>query len=352
MAKRIVLDAMGGDHAPEVPVTGAISALAELGGDFELVLVGDEARIRTLLHGREYPSERLHIHHAPESIGMDEAPMAALRRKRRSSIQLGLELQAAGEADAFVSAGHTGVVMAASLTTLGRIEGIPRPAIVTIFPTQELPCIVLDVGANVDPRPDHMVQFAIMGHVCAREVLGRERPRVGLLSIGKEAGKGNDLTVTVHDLLLESGLDFIGNVEGRDVLSGAADVVVTDGFTGNVVLKFAESFLDFLTDAVSDEIQRRPLARLGAILMTPALRSVKRRIDYSEYGGAPLLGVDGVVIIAHGGSDPKAVRNAIRVALRAADRELHHRIARAVSAWTGDAVPVSRSGNQVLGGPP
>jgi glycerol-3-phosphate acyltransferase PlsX len=343
---------MGGDQAPEVPLAGAISALAELEGDFELVLVGDEARIKPLLQGGSHPAGRLHIHHAPESIGMDEAPLSALRRKRRSSIQLALELQAAGEADAFVSAGHTGAVMASALTTLGRIEGIARPAIVALFPTQELPCIVLDVGANVDPRPDHMVQFAIMGHVYAREVLGRERPRVGLLSIGEEPGKGNELTTAVHELLRRSRLDFIGNVEGRDVLSGAADVVVCDGFTGNVVLKFAESFLDFLTDGVRDEIRSRPLARLGALLMTPALAAVRRRIDYSEYGGAPLLGVDGVVIIAHGGSDPKAFRNAIGVALRAADRELHHGIAAEVAAWRGESASSNPSGNQVLGGRP
>jgi phosphate acyltransferase len=341
---------MGGDHAPDVPVAGAISALAELEGDFELILVGDEARIRPHLATRPHPTERLRVHHAPDVIAMDEAPLAALRRKRRSSIQVALELVGAGEADAFVSAGHTGAVMAAALTTLGRIEGVGRPAIVALFPTQALPCLVLDVGANVDPRPDHMLEFAVMGHVYAREVLGRERPRVGLLSIGEEPGKGNELTTTVHQLLAGSGLHFIGNVEGRDLLGGAADVVVCDGFTGNVVLKFAESFLDFLTGAVRAEIRPRPAARLGALLMTPALRAVQRRIDYSEYGGAPLLGVDGVVIIAHGGSAPKAFKSAIGVAIRAADRELHRRIAGAVSTWTGAAASVS--GNPFPGGDP
>jgi glycerol-3-phosphate acyltransferase PlsX len=348
LGKRIALDAMGGDHAPEVPIAGARAALADLGDKVELVLVGDESRIAPFITG--HASSRLRIQHAPDNIRMDEAPLAALRRKRGTSIQVGLELQQRGEVDAFVSAGHTGAVMAAALTTLGRVEGIARPAIAAIFPTQKLPCIVLDVGANVDPRPRHMVEFAIMGHVYAREVLGREQPRVGLLSIGEEPTKGNELTVATHELLSRSALHFIGNVEGRDVLRGAADVVVTDGFTGNVVLKFGESFVDFLADVMRDEVERRPLARLGALLMKPAFRSLRRDIDYTEYGGAPLLGINGVVIIAHGVSNAKAFRNAIGVGLRAADRELSRRIAREVGALTGDDAAVKRSVNEILGG--
>jgi glycerol-3-phosphate acyltransferase PlsX len=349
MAKRIALDAMGGDHAPEIPVAAALAALAEMDG-VELVLVGHESSIQLLLDRSRPPANRLRVVHAPDVIGMDEAPLAALRRKRRSSIQVGLELQTAGEVDAFVSAGHTGAVMAAALTTLGRIVGIARPAIAAIFPTQGLPCIVLDVGANVDPRPQHLVEFAVMGHIYAREVLGRENPRVGLLSIGEESKKGNELTVETHDRLRSLPLDFIGNVEGRDVLRGAVDVVVTDGFTGNVVLKFGESFVDFLGEALREEVRTRPLARFGAFLMQPALRSLRRRIDYAEYGGAPLLGIDGVVIIAHGGSNPKAFRNAIGVAQRAAHRAFHRRIAAAVSAWTGETVPANPSSSRVSGG--
>ena len=349
MAKRVALDAMGGDQAPAVPVAGALAAL-DVSEDVELVLVGDEPLIRSHCKGGRVPADRLRVVHAPDVIGMHEAPLAALRRKPRSSIQMGLELQAAGEVDAFVSAGHTGAVMAAALTTLGRIEGIARPAIAAVFPTQELPCIVLDVGANVDPRPRQIVEFAIMGHVYAREVLGRERPRVGLLSIGEEPSKGNELTVEAHERLRRSPLQFIGNVEGRDVLRGAVDVVVTDGFTGNVVLKFGESFVDFLADALREEVRARPLGWLGSLLMRPALRSLRRRIDYAEYGGAPLLGVDGVVIIAHGASVPKAFRNAIGVAVRAADRQVHRRIAGAASAWTGHTVPADPTDSRVLGG--
>jgi glycerol-3-phosphate acyltransferase PlsX len=250
---------------------------------------------------------------------------------------VGLELQKSGYADAFISAGNTGAVMAGALLTLGRIKGISRPAIVTIFPTQGLPCLVLDVGANAECRPEHLVQFAIMGHIYAIDVLGRERPRVGLLSIGEEPSKGNDLTVATHQLLSAllsaSNLNFIGNVEGRDVLRGAMDVVVCDGFVGNVVLKFGESFIDFLADSVREEVSKSRLAGLGALLMRSALDSVRRKIDYAEYGGAPLLGVNGIVVIGHGGSSVKAFRNAIDVARTAAARKLNRHIEEAVGEF-------------------
>ncbi|MGH7565929.1 MAG: phosphate acyltransferase PlsX [Gemmatimonadota bacterium] len=326
---RIALDAMGGDHAPERPVDGALAALGGPERDFEVVLVGDEPRLSPLLP-RGTGVERLTIRHAPEVIGMEESPAAALRKKRNSSITIGIGLQKTGVADAFVSAGNTGAVMAAALTTLGRIEGIARPAIVTVFPTQRDPCLVLDVGANAECKPHHLAQFALMGHIYAVEVLGRERPRIGLLSIGEEVGKGNDLTIAAHRLMADSGLNFIGNVEGRDVLRGAADVVVTDGFTGNVLLKFGESFVDFMASEVGREIHSSRRASLGVWLMGPAFRRLKRRIDYAEYGGAPLLGVDGIVIICHGSSTVKAFRNAMRVARRAVARDLAGRIERAM----------------------
>ncbi|HEY7473185.1 MAG TPA: phosphate acyltransferase PlsX [Gemmatimonadota bacterium] len=328
---RIALDAMGGDHAPERPVAGAIAALDAQEPDLEIVLVGDERRLAPLAPVGS-KSGRLSFRHAPDIIGMDEAPAAALRRKRFSSILVGVELQQAGGADAFVSAGNTGAVMAAALTTLGRIAGISRPAIVTPFPTRSHPCLVLDVGANAECKPHHLAQFALMGHVYAAEVLGRERPRVGLLSIGEEAGKGNDLTIAAHRLLAESGLNFVGNVEGRDVLRGAADVVVTDGFTGNVLLKFGESFVDFLAGEIEREAESSRRAALGAWLMRPAFRRLARRIDYAEYGGAPLLGVDGIVIICHGGSSVKAFRNAIGVARLAVECDLARRIETAIGA--------------------
>ena len=332
---RIAVDAMGGDHAPDRPVAGALAALRERARDFEIVLVGDESRLTPLLARR--PSERLSVLHAPESIGMEESPASALRRKRSSSIAVGMGLQKQGLADAFVSAGNTGAVMAAALTTLGRIQGLSRPAIMVVFPTQADPCLVLDAGANAECKPQHLAQFALMGHVYAAEILGRAKPRIGLLSIGEEAGKGNDLTVAAHGLLSESGLNFVGNVEGRDVLRGAVDVVVTDGFTGNVLLKFGESFADFLASEVRREVNADRRAALGAWLMRPAFQRLQRRIDYAEYGGAPLLGVDGIVIICHGGSSEKAFRNAILVARRAVRRDLANRIERAVSGLEGRA---------------
>lgn len=331
---------MGGDRAPEVPVRGALSALRELPGDFEIILVGDEARIQPLLHRARSAPGRVSVRHASETIGMDESPITALRRKRDSSIAVGLALQKAGEADAFVSAGNTGAVMAAALTTLGRIERIQRPAIVTVFPTAREPCVVLDAGANVDCKPSHLAQFALMGHFYARDVLGRDRPRVALLSIGEEPGKGNEAVVAAHALLAASGLDFAGNVEGRDILRGDADVVVCDGFVGNVLLKFGESVKDFLGDAIRDELAGSVRARLGALLMKPAFQSLKRRIDYAEYGGAPLLGVDGVVIIGHGGSSVKAFRNAVRVAATAVERDMVRHIEEAVrSSDPGSEAP-------------
>ncbi|HJR54653.1 MAG TPA: phosphate acyltransferase PlsX [Gemmatimonadota bacterium] len=329
---RIAVDAMGGDHAPHRPVAGALAALAEGGRDFEIVLVGDESQLAPLLP-RESPFEYLSVLHAPEVIGMEESPAAALRRKRRSSIAEGIALQKRGLADAFVSAGNTGAVMAAALTSLGRIQGLARPAIVVVFPTQAEPCAVLDAGANAECKPHHLAQFALMGHVYAVEILGRATPRIGLLSIGEEAGKGNDLTVAAHALLAESGLDFVGNVEGRDVLRGAVDVVVTDGFTGNVLLKFGESFADFLASEVRREVSADPRAALGAWLMKPAFQRLQRRIDYAEYGGAPLLGVDGTVIICHGGSSVKAFRNAILLTRRAVRRDLANRIEHAIAGF-------------------
>ena len=211
---------MGGDHAPETPVAAAMEAL-EKEESFEIVLIGDEARVRPLLASRRHSGQRLEFVHAPEVIEMDDAPTRAMRHKRRSSVVAGLELQREGQADAFISAGNTGAVMAAALLTLGRIEGIARPAIMATFPTQKLPCVVLDVGANAECRPRHLVEFAVMGHSYAIDVLGRSEPRVGLLSIGEEAGKGNDLTIETHARLSSSALNFIGNVEGRDVLSGS-----------------------------------------------------------------------------------------------------------------------------------
>ncbi|MBA2565646.1 MAG: phosphate acyltransferase PlsX [Gemmatimonadetes bacterium] len=317
---RIVIDAMGGDSAPEVPIAGALAALQEFEG-IEIVLVGDEPHVRRTLGTRD-PGTRLALHHASEHVSMEETPTLGLRKKD-SSISVGLRLLRDGGADAFFSAGNTGAVMAQSILTLGRIPGVSRPAIATIFPTKRELCILMDVGANVDCKPSHLVQFAKMGCVYARDIFRVERPRVGLLSNGEEAGKGNEQTREAHAELSATELNFVGNVEGRDILNGAADVIVTDGFIGNILLKFSESVLDFINFGMKNELAGSPLARAGALLLKPALRRMRRRLDYAEYGGAPLLGVNGISIIGHGRSSAKAVKNAIRAAKISAEQDLN-----------------------------
>lgn len=324
---RIVLDAMGGDAAPEVPIAGALAALEEL-QDVEIVLVGDEPDLAARLRPRSYPRDRLHLHHAPERVAMEEAPTASLRKKPASSISVGLTLLKDGQGDAFFSAGNTGAVMAQSLVTLGRIPGVSRPAIATIFPTKRELCILMDVGANVDCKPAHLVQFATMGCVYARDMFQAANPRVGLLNNGEEPSKGNEQARETFAALTRTPLNFIGNVEGRDILNGAADVVVTDGFIGNILLKFSESVLDFINFGMKAELKRSLLARGGALLLKPALRRMRRRLDYAEYGGAPLLGVNGTSIIGHGRSSAKAFKNAIRAAKISVERDVNGDIRR------------------------
>ncbi|SNB49417.1 phosphate:acyl-[acyl carrier protein] acyltransferase [Thermoflexus hugenholtzii JAD2] len=328
MTVRIALDAMGGDHAPQVPVEGALRALREI-PDLHILLIGPEDRLRAAL-GRRAAGLPLSIVHASQVVEMHEHTIA-VKAKRDSSMVVGMRLVRAGEADAFVSMGNTGAVMAAALFHLGRIPGIDRPALATLYPTLRGHCLLLDIGANTDPKPEHLVQFAMMGVVYAERVLGWPRPRVGILSNGEEPGKGSILVREAYRRLEASGLNFIGNVEGKDIPRGAADVVVTDGFTGNVVVKHTEGFVAFLvrflkaqlTDGALDRVglaMALPgllLAAPGLLLLLPSLREILRRLDYREYGGAPLLGVDGVVVIGHGRSDAKAVKNAIHAAVRA-----------------------------------
>jgi glycerol-3-phosphate acyltransferase PlsX len=310
---RVALDAMGGDRGPEVNVEGGVSAARELG--IAVTLVGDEAVLSAQLGKRDAAGLPVAICHAPEAVEMGESPTLALRRKKRSSIRIGLEMVRRGEVDAFVSAGNTGAVMATALMVLGPLPGVERPAIAVVMPTLTGRVVMLDVGANVDCKARHLVQFAIMGHVYARDVLNQARPRVGLLSIGEEEIKGNELTrEAFKELGDESGLNFIGNVEGRDIYAGEADVVVCDGFTGNVALKISEGLADALMHLLKEELQRDLMSRAGSLLLLPAFRRFKRRVDYAEWGGAPLLGVDGVCVISHGRSSAKAIRNAVRVA--------------------------------------
>ena len=317
---RIALDAMGGDLAPAAQVTGAAAALAEVADDVAIQLVGQRDAIERELSDQHRGHERIEIVEAPDVIGMAEKPMQALRAKRRSSIQVGLELQRDGLSDAFISAGNTGAVMAASTLILRLFPGFERPAIGTQFPTADLPVLVMDVGANVDCSPQELVGFAHLGIVYARDAMGRADPAVGLLNIGEEEEKGNAASKEAYRLLKESGLNFVGNVEGGDILAGRAatgafDVVVCDGFVGNVLLKFYES--------VAHLFQRLVRKELGEVTAaSKSMDRIVRVLDYAEYGGAPLLGVRGLSIICHGRSTSDAIRNAIRVAERAARNHL------------------------------
>jgi glycerol-3-phosphate acyltransferase PlsX len=304
---------MGGDRGPEVTVEGAVAAAREFGA--RVLLLGDEPVVRQQVARHDAAGLPLEIRHAPEAVEMGESPLTALRRKKQSSIRIGLDLVKRGEAEAFVSAGNTGAVMATALVVLGPLPGVERPAIAVVVPTVSGHAVLLDAGANVDSKARHLVQFAIMGNVYTRDVLGRPRPRVGLLSIGEEESKGNELTREAFKALEEEpSLNFIGNVEGRDVFSGSADVVVCDGFIGNVALKISEGLVDALFHLLTEELGKDVRSRIGSALLLPAFRRFKRRMDSAETGGAPLLGVNGVCIISHGRSTAKAIMNAIRAA--------------------------------------
>lgn len=305
---------MGTDRHPAVEVEGVVAALDDLPQTFEVILVGDEARIRRELErlGRQ-DDPRLSVVHATQRIDPNESPATAVRRKPDSSIVAGITLQKEGRADAFVSAGSTGAVMAASLLMLRPLPGIDRPAIAALVPTAVGPMVILDAGANVDCKPRNLVQFARLGAVYARDVLGRTEPRVGLLNIGEEPEKGNELAVETYRRLRDSGLNFVGNVEGREIIEGVCDVLVADGFVGNVLLKFYESVAGFVLGLL-----RRDLSEQDG---SPAAR-VARILDYAEYGGAPLLGVNGISIICHGDSPPRAITNALKAAETASNAHM------------------------------
>ena len=332
---RIAIDAMGGDHAPAVPVAGAALAIGELPPDVSLQLVGQSRVLERELERHALDRAHLEVVEAPDVIGMAEKPLQALRAKRRSSIGVGVELQKAGGSDAFISAGNTGAVMAASTLVLGLYEGFERPAIGTPFPTSRQSVLVLDAGANVDCSARELVGFARLGLLYARDVMGRPNPAVGLLNIGEEEEKGNTAAKEAHRLLRDSGLPFVGNVEGRHILLGRCeqgdfDVVVCDGFVGNVLLKFYESVARLFHGLVERE--------LGADLASgEAMGRIFRALDYSEYGGAPLLGIRGVSIICHGRSTPNAIRHAIRVAVEATQHQLVQHMAREFSQTKADA---------------
>jgi glycerol-3-phosphate acyltransferase PlsX len=322
---KIAVDAMGGDYAPQAVVDGAVQAAQEYGTG--IILVGIEQAVQDALS--RHPAAQslpIEVRNATQVVDMLDSPATVFRRKKDSSIRVANELVKAGEAVAVISAGHTGAAMTTSLFVLGMVEGVERPAIATIMPTMRGGCVVLDVGANVDCRPSHLLQFAVMGEVFAKNLLKNPNPRVGLLSIGEEATKGNELTKEAFKLLKETNLNFIGNVEGRDVMAGTADVIVCDGFIGNVVLKTAEAVAEAVGKMIRENIGGNIVRKAGYLLMRPAFEALKSKMDYAEYGGAPFLGVNGISIIGHGRSSARAIKNAIRVALEFAKNDVNRHI--------------------------
>jgi len=312
----IALDAMGGDHAPAEIIAGALLARNELG--IEIALVGPREIIAAELARHGETPTGIEIIHASEAIAMDEHPAQAVRSKRDASINVAMGMVKRGVASSFVSAGNTGAVMASALMTLGRVHGIERPALGTIAPYTETGVLVLDVGANADVKPNYLVQFAQMGSVYAERVMGVRNPRVALLNIGGEETKGSELMQDVHGRLSKANINFVGNIEGGEVHNGRADVVVTDGFTGNVAVKVTEGAADFIFHELRGALTSKFRYKLAALVLKPALLQLREKMDPGTYGGVPLLGVNGVVIIAHGASDARAVRNALRAANEAA----------------------------------
>ena len=320
---RIAIDAMGGDFAPKEIIKGAVAAAREF--SISVILVGDKVKVEAELKHYKNPTN-ISVVHASEVIGMDESPTGSVRTKKDSSINVAMNLLKDGKAEAVVSAGNTGALMASALFKLGRISGIERPAIATIFPTQKGEVLLLDMGANVDCKPQHLYQFAQMGSVYAERVMHVKDPKVGLLNIGEEAEKGNELTLAAYALIKTAPINFIGNVESKDILSGDADVIVCDGFVGNMILKFGESVSLMLFSLLKEEMDKHPVSKLGLFFMLPVLRNLMKRIDYDELGGALLLGVAGVCVKAHGRAKAKAIKNAIGVAAEAASEKIVERM--------------------------
>lgn len=322
----LAVDAMGGDNAPRATVEGAVAAAVDFGLD--LLLVGRRRELEPILSATSYRGSRIDLVEAEEVVGFDEPSTTALRRKPRASIRVGAELVRDGKAEGFFTAGHTGAAMVTARSVLGVVDGIDRPALGAVLPGLGRRRLLLDVGANVSCRVEHYREFALMGHFYAQEVLGISRPKIGLLSVGEEEEKGTGTTREVFGLLRKSGLNFVGNCEGRDVYGGNVDVdvIVTDGFTGNVVLKASESLARLVEAALKQEITRSLQASMGFLLTRDAFRAFKKRLDYTEYGGAPLLGVKGAVVIGHGSSNAHAVRNGIKALQEYARRRIPEKI--------------------------
>lgn len=321
---RIAVDAYGGDNAPTEVVKGCAKAAREL--EAEILLCGKEAELTELLRQYEYPREKLSVRNAEEVITNEDSPVHAIRSKKNSSLMVALQAVKDGEADAVISAGNTGAYFAGAFRVLGRIEGVKRPALATYIPNTKSGSIVLDVGANADCKAEHLLQFAVMGSLYAENVLNITRPRVAVVNVGAEPGKGNELVKEAYPLLEQSCLNFTGNIEARQIPYGDADVVVCDGFVGNVILKLTEGLGGALFGMVKDALMKNTLTKLCAAILKPGLKTLKKKMDYAEYGGAPLLGINGVAIKAHGSSDAKAFYHAIRSALVFAETGVNDKI--------------------------
>jgi glycerol-3-phosphate acyltransferase PlsX len=330
---KVAVDAMGSDHAPHAEIDGALAATRDLG--IGVILVGQTERVIPELRRcgwRKQGDRSIEFVEAEEVIGMDEAVATAVRRKRKSSLRVGTKLVTEGRADGFVSAGNTGAAMATAKMVIGMLPGVDRPALAAMIPTKgQKPTLLLDVGANAECKALHLAQFAIMGDAYCRAVLGTVKPSVGLMSIGEEEAKGNDLTKEAFPLLRDLGsLNFVGNVEGRDVFTGQVDVIVTDGFTGNVMLKLSEGLTEAMLSMIKRELISSAMTRAGAMLAKPAFRNIKKKLDYAEYGGAPLLGIRQIVMIGHGSSNARAIRNAIRSVKEFSEQRASEQIERGI----------------------
>lgn len=323
---------MGGDHAPENVVAGAIEALRETHNRFEILFVGSEPALKKELHRYQQNGLSYHIIDAPQVVDMHDAAIAAVKQKKDSSINIGVTLHKEGKADAFVSAGHSGAVMSTSTVILGRVEGVGRPTIGAFFPSEKGVILILDAGANVDCKPRHLYEFGVMGSIYINKMLGVENPSIGLLNIGEESSKGNDVATEAYKLLKESKLNFVGNLEGRDILKGKAHVVVCDGFVGNIVLKFAESVPAFFKNRLEEHFKKNLWMQFIGLSMTKTLRSAFKSLDYEEHGGVPVLGVNGVSIIGHGKSTPKAIKNMILRAEEMVQKKIHYHIQEALAS--------------------
>jgi fatty acid/phospholipid synthesis protein PlsX len=335
---RIALDAMGGDFAPVNPVAGVLQALREY-SDFTVVLVGDEAKVRAEMARHDFSGleDRVTILHASQVVEMNDAAIDSVRRKKDSSVSRAVDLVKAGEVDAVVSAGHTGALVAAATIKLRTLPGIHRPGLAVVIPTERGGFLLLDAGANIDATPEHVRDYAIMGSIYAREIMGRSNPRVGLMSIGTEDSKGNEFTKECFQLLAQAPINFAGNTEGHALFRESLDVVVCDGFVGNIVLKTIEGLAKSLLGWLKRELTSSPVRALGAWLAKGAFLSIKKRISADEYGGSPLLGVNGICIKAHGNSSPVAIKNAIRVAREFVTQKINSRIVEATASYHHEA---------------